>query len=89
MRFRSTGLGKTELKGNMSSLAPAGDDLLVFSIETYEPVKWQLRAGMEPKDIPRIVKWMLKPSLLFHLLRILIYLKKEPKEPEDIMDESI
>jgi len=89
MRFRSTGLGKTELKGDMSSLAPAGEDLLVFSIETYEPVKWQLRAGMERKDIPKIIKGILKPSVLFHVIRTLIYLKKNPEEPEDIMDKSI
>lgn len=89
MRFRSSGLGKTELKGNMADLSPAGEDLLVFVIETYEPVEWRLRAGMERKDIPKILKGMLKPSVLFHVVRTLMYLKKNPKEIEDIMDKSI
>jgi len=89
MRFRSSGLGKTELKGNMADLSPAGKDLLVFVIETYEPVEWRLRAGMERKDIPKILKGMLKPSVLFHVVRTLLYLKKNPKEIEDIMDKSI
>ena len=89
MRFRSTGLGKQELKGNMSGLSPAGEDLLVFSIQTYEPVEWHLRAGMERKDIPRILKGMLKPSVLFHVIRTLFYLKKNSKEPEDIMSKSV
>lgn len=89
MRFRSSGLGKTELKGNMSSLSPVGEDLLVYSIETYDPVEWKLRAGMERKDIPKILMGMLKPSVLFHVIRTLVYLKKTPKEIEDIMDKSI
>ena len=89
MRFRSTGLGKQELKGNMSGLAPVGESLLVYHIQTYDPVKWHLRAGMERKDIPRILKGFLKPSILFHVIRTLFYVKKNPKEPEDIMDKSI
>ena len=89
MRFRSTGLGQTELKGRMSDLSPAGEDLLVYHIETYEPVKWHLKAGMERKDIPRILKGFLKPSILFYVIRTLFYLKKNPKELGDIMDKSI
>jgi len=89
MRFRSAGLGKTELKGQMSDLSPAGDDLLVFHIQTYEPVEWHLKAALEHKDIPRILKGMLKPSVLLHVIRTLFYIKKSPKEPEDIMDKSI
>lgn len=56
MRFRSTGLGDVELKGTISNLSSAGDDLLVLEIKTYEPVKWHLRAGIERKDIPGIVQ---------------------------------
>jgi len=73
----------------MADLSPAGEDLLVYHIETYDPVEWHLRAGMERKDIPKILKGMLKPSVLFHTLRVMFYLKKNPKEPEDIMDTSI
>ena len=89
MRFRSTGLGKTELKGKMSDLSPTGEDLLVFHIKTYEPVEWHLRAGLERQDIPKILKGILKPSILLHIIRTLFYLKKNPKELEDLMDKSI
>ena len=89
MRFRSTGLGKTELKGEMSDLSPVGEDLLVYHIQTYEPVKWELRAAMERKDVPKIVKGFLKPSILFHVIRTLFHVKKKPKEIEDIMDKSL
>ena len=89
MRFRSSGLGKTELKGNMSSLSPVGKDLLVYSIQTYEPVEWHLRAAIERKDVPTILKGVLQPAVLFHIIRTLIYLKKNPKEVPDIMDKSL
>jgi len=89
MRFRSTGLGKQELKGRMSDLSPAGEDLLVFHIQTYEPVEWHLKAGMERKDIPKILKGMLKPAVLLHVIRTLFHVKKNPEEVEDLMDKSI
>jgi hypothetical protein len=89
MRFKSTGLGPQELKGTIEDLAPAGKDLLVLHIKTYDPVEWHLKAALEPRDIPNMVKGLLKPTILTYLIRTLIYLKKEPKEPVDIMDKSI
>lgn len=83
MRFRSSGFGDDrELIGHMADLSPVGDDLLVFHIETTEPVKWHLRAGMQFSDVPDILKGMLKPSVLFLILRSLFYIKKNSKEPE-------
>ena len=86
MRFRSTGLGQTELKGRMSDLSPVGEDLLVLHIKTYEPVEWRMKAGLERKDVPKIVKGLLKPSIFFHTIRTLFFLKKNSKEPEDLLD---
>ena len=89
MRFRSSGLGETELKGNMSAFATAGADLLVLQIDTYEPVQWHLRAAVERRDIPVIVKGLVKPAILFHMIRAFFYVKKNPTEVEDLMDKSI
>jgi hypothetical protein len=89
MRFRSTGLGPTELKGRIAGLAPAGKDLLVLHINTFAPVEWHLKAAIQRKDIRRIIKNVLKPSILFHIIRCLFYLKQDPKEVQDIMDKSI
>ena len=84
MRFRSSGFGvDRELKGHMADMSPLGNDLLVFSIETTEPVKWNLRAGMQRSDIPPILKGMLKPSVLLFVIRSIFHLKKNPKEPEN------
>ncbi len=83
MRFKSSGLGDKELKANLTDLSPAGDDLLVMHIETYDPVKWHLRAGVEYHDVLPIIKGMLKPSVLLLLLRTIFYVRKNPPEPED------
>ncbi len=88
MRFSSSGLGQRELKGNMVGLSTVGKDLLVLKIQTYEPVEWQMRAALERKDVPQIIKGILKPSILFHTIRVLFSLKKNPKEPEDLLKLS-
>ena len=89
MRFRSAGLGQMELKGKISDMSPVGEDLLVLHIQTHDPVEWHLKAAMERKDIPRIVRGMLKPSIIFYIIRVLFFIKKNPKEVKDIMDKSI
>ncbi|HJX13954.1 MAG: hypothetical protein A2Z29_10360 [Chloroflexi bacterium RBG_16_56_11] len=89
MRFRSAGLGPTELKGRIAGLAPVGEDLLVLHIHTHSPVEWNLKAAMQRKDIPKVIRGMLKPAIFFHMVRTMFYLKKNPKELEDIMDKSI
>jgi hypothetical protein len=86
MRFRSSGLGQRELKGRMVDLSPVGKDLLLYQIQTYEPVEWRMKAGLERKDIPKILKGLLQPSILFHTIRTLFFLKKDPKEPEDVLN---
>jgi hypothetical protein len=85
MRFRSSGLGEKELKGRMAKLSPVGKDLLVYQIHTYEPVEWQMMAALEYKDIRAIVKGLLKPNILLHVVRTLFYLRENPKEPEEIL----
>ena len=67
----------------MAGLSLVGDDLLVMHIETYEPVQWHLRAGLEFKDVPKLLKGLLKPSVLFLVVRTLFYIKKNPAEPEE------
>ena len=89
MRFRSAGLGQTELKGKISDMSPVGEDLLVLHIETHDPVEWHLRAAMERKDIPKVIKGMLKPSIFLYIIRTIFHMKKNPKELKDIMDKSV
>ena len=85
MRFRSSGLGKTELRGDLSEVSVHNNDLLIAHFQTTEPVQWHLRAALEPADIPKLMKVIFKPSLIFMVVKCLFSLKKNPKEPDDIM----
>ncbi len=89
MRFKSSGLGPKELKVKMIALAPLGEDLLVQHLEAYDPVQWEMKAALERKDVRPLMKGFLQPAILLHAIRVLFYLKKNPKEPEDIMDKSL
>ncbi len=76
MRLRSTGFGEDrELKGYMSDLSTVGEDLLVMTIQTTEPVKWQLRTGLQFGDIPKLLVGFMKPSVLPWVIRALLFPK--------------
>jgi hypothetical protein len=59
MLMRSTGLGKTELKGKIAGLIRQGD-YLILQVDTTEPVKWKLRVGICRPDIWQVIKGVLK-----------------------------
>jgi len=63
MLFRSTGLGKTELKAKVNGVVRQGD-YLILQVETLEPVKWKIRAGISLKDMWTVIKSVMKPSNL-------------------------
>ncbi len=63
MLFRSTGLGKTELTAKVNGIVRQGD-YLILQVETMEPVKWKIRAGISLKDMSAVIRSVLKPSNL-------------------------
>ena len=63
MLFRSTGLGKTELKAKVTGLTVQGD-YLIMQVDTLEPVRWKIRAAMSLPDMWTVIKSMMKPSNL-------------------------
>lgn len=83
MRFRSTGLGATELYANLVSLE-IKEDLLILYFDTYKPVEWHLRAGIQCQDRLDMIKllWGLNIKLLPHLFRW--HSRNPPREPETI-----
>ena len=78
MLMRSTGLGKTELKGKITGLVRKGD-YLILQVDTTEPVKWKLRVGIAKPDIWQVLKGILKWKNLKLLLSI--KWRAEPKHP--------
>ncbi len=67
MLFRSTGLGKSELVAEITGIKRQGD-YLIMEMQTTEPVRWKIRGGLSRKDIGKVLKTMLKLSLLAFLL---------------------
>ena len=78
MLMRSTGLGKTELKGKIVGLIRQ-DEYLVLQVETTEPVKWKIRVAIAKPDIWQVIKGLLKWKNLTLLLST--KWRAEPKHP--------
>lgn len=58
-RLRSTGLGKTEIQANISNIR-VDKDLIIMEMQATKPVRWVLRAGLQPEDRLDLLKQMLK-----------------------------
>ena len=52
MRLRSTGLGRTELEADIIDIRKV-DDLVIFFVNTTNPVKWRTRMGFQERDLER------------------------------------
>ena len=81
MRFRSTGLGKTELQAEPSGLEPDGG-LLILHVQTTSPVRWHIRAGIQRKDLLKLVKLAFRPSVIKYCL-LGLFNSSSQKEPEN------
>lgn len=88
MRFRSTGLGNTELKGYLQGVRRSEKGQLIADFQTTEPVKWHLGAALEPEDIPKLLKVIFRPAFLLKTIQSVLWIKKNPKEPKDIMSKE-
>ena len=67
MLFRSTGLGKTELVAQIAEVTRQGD-YLILHVDTLEPVRWRIRAGLNLRDLRMLIKAVLKLSILAFLV---------------------
>lgn len=55
MLVRSTGLGRTELEGDIKSVDVKGDYLIIV-MKTTEPVKWHVRVATNFSDLMTITR---------------------------------
>lgn len=73
MKVKSTGLGKTTLTAEFTKLAPNGDpNSMLLAIESKAPVHWHITVTMGGEDLRQVVGMMMKPSVLFSLISMLI-----------------
>lgn len=79
MRFRSTGLGKTEMRGDIFDFTKNGD-IFVLQVKTTQPPGWTIRAGLTYGDSLKVIRLALRPKTLFAIL--FGWMKKE-ESPEE------
>jgi len=81
LRFRSTGLGKTMLQGELADIVVV-DDMLVVHIQSTTPVRWRIRAALTFRGLLQVIKMALKTSIIKFVLFGFRTLKN-PKLPDD------
>lgn len=77
MKVESTGLGKTVLISHISHIEPKNELfgvkelMLEMGIEATSPVHWKIKCYLEPVDVLRAARLVLKPKNLGRILRML------------------
>ena len=79
MLFRSTGLGKAELVGEIVQIERKGD-YLIMEMETTEPVRWKIRGGISLMDLRTLLRAALKFSVLAFFFNLAAWFR-QPKSP--------
>ena len=82
MRLRSTGLGRTELEGEIVNIKKVGD-LVIFFVDVTKPVKWHTRMGFQEKDLKELILALLRPRNLSFVLKALLFNRKQMPRTED------
>ena len=80
MYFRSTGLGKTELKGKIDDLQRQGDFVIMY-VDVVDPVKWRIRAALSFSDVIKVLRCMIKRSIISLILSPRQWKNKNPQHP--------
>jgi hypothetical protein len=82
MLFRSTGLGKTQLIGQVVAMKRQGD-FLIMHVDVTEPVKWRIRAAMSFRDLAKVMACCASRSIVSFILSPAQWRKKKPNNPGD------
>jgi len=75
MKVNSTGLGKTTMVAHFEELVKVNDEpggAMRLNIEATEPVHWSIKATVGGEDLRTFAKLLLKPSILFFALRLIL-----------------
>ncbi len=82
MRLRSTGLGRTEMEGDLIQIKKV-DDLVVFFVNTSKPVKWRTRMGFQERDLRDLILQLLRPRNLLFVIKALLFQGKKVARTEN------
>ena len=79
MKVNSTGLGKTTMVAHFAELVKAEDGekgAIRLNIEATEPVHWSIKATVGGEDLRAFARLLLKPSILFYAVWLVLFGKK-------------
>ncbi|MCP4682787.1 MAG: hypothetical protein GY864_10680 [Desulfobacterales bacterium] len=91
MRLRSTGLGATELFGELTSLERKQSGVLML-VKIKKPVVWRVRAFLQPADLRAIVWRALMPWNVWFVIKTLLgqlTKKNNPDDPESSKGDTV
>ena len=71
MRLKSTGLGATELIGDLTDMEKSMSGVLM-RVKIKKPVVWRVRVFLNPKDLRAIVWRALMPRTVFFVIKTLL-----------------
>jgi hypothetical protein len=75
MKVNSTGLGKTTMVAHFEELTKVNNEpggAMRLNIEATEPVHWSIKATVGGEDLRTFARLLLKPSILFFALRLVL-----------------
>ncbi|MBW1901939.1 MAG: hypothetical protein JRJ20_09915 [Deltaproteobacteria bacterium] len=71
MRLKSTGLGATELFGDLTEMEKSMSGVLM-RVKIKKPVVWRVRVYLNPQDLRTIVWRALMPRTVFFVIKTLL-----------------
>jgi hypothetical protein len=58
---------------------PDGGETLKLKIESSEPIHWVITATLEGADLRNFIKLLIKPSILYYAISLMLKKKEVPK----------
>ena len=81
MRLKSTGLGATELFGDLTEMEKTMSGVLMRT-KIKKPVVWRVRVFLNPRDLRAIVWRALMPRTVFFVIKTLLKNKSSSESSE-------
>jgi hypothetical protein len=71
MKLKSTGLGATELTGDLTEMEKAMSGVLM-RVKINKPVVWRVRVLIQQKDLRKLIPQLLKPRILWFMVKFFL-----------------
>lgn len=97
MKLKSTGLGATELLGDLTDIQREMSGV-IMKVKIKKPVVWRVRVFISPQDLRRIVWHAIKPQNVWYVTKALCrglnpakqgFLKRTNTSNEEYADRKV